>query len=83
MSSDNARAYLNQIEISCKNYFAHENHEVRFTYSQNGEKSANLLGSEIIPSIKKFKRIYKKKRVFGLPEDFYYKSNEYLYQKYF
>lgn len=82
MSKESAKAYLDQIEISGKNYFAHENHDVRFSYFHNGVKSENLLGSEIVPDKLHFKRIYKKERVFGLPEDRSYKSFEYLYQRY-
>ena len=82
MSEESSNFYLKQIEKSCKKYFAHENHEIRLTYFQNGKINKNLIGSEIIPSKETFKRVYKKNRVFGLPEDKFYRSYEYLYQKY-
>ena len=81
MSGETSSKYLKQIELSSKKYFSHENHDIRFTYVIDGMKSQNMLGSELLPDPSLFKRVYKKPRVYGLPQDKLYKSYEYLYER--
>ena len=81
MSRECALVYIKQIEVSCKKYFAHENHETRFRYYEKKDFSTNLIGSEVILNINKFKCIFKKPRLQIPPEDKYFGYFEYLYEK--
>jgi len=81
MSKECALAYIKQIEVSCKKYFAHENHETRFRYYDKKDFSTNLLGSEVILNNNKFKCIFKKPRLQIPPEDKYFGYFEYLYER--
>ena len=81
MSRECALNYLKQIEVSCKKYFAHENHETRFRYYDKEGFSSNLIGSEVILNTNKFKCIFKKPRLLMPPEDKYFGYFEYLYER--
>lgn len=75
-------AYLRIIERTCRRYFSHINHDVRFTYhNADGSTSTNRLGSELVPDPARFKRLFKKPRVFCLPEDRPFPAYEYLYER--
>lgn len=77
-----AAAYLRVIERACRRYFSHINHDIRFTYrNSDGSTSTNLLGSEVVPDPSRFRRLYKKPRVFCLPEDRFFPAYEYLYER--
>lgn len=82
MDGASARQYLSVIERCCRRYFMHDNHEVTFIFRQHdGSSSKNVIGSKLIPSPDSFKRIYKKIRTHGLPEDASFKHFEYLYER--
>lgn len=66
----------------CRHYFLHVNHEIRFVFSYpDGSESRNALGSELVPDKTKFKRLYKRPRLFQRPEDKPFKSFAYLYER--
>lgn len=82
MDGVSATAYLRIIERACRRYFSHVNHDTRFTYrNPDGSVSTNILGSELIPDPGRFKRVFKKPRVFCLPEDRCFPAYEYLYER--
>ena len=82
MDSVSAAEYLRIIERTCRRYFSHINHEVRFRYrNPDGSISVNIIGSELVPDPHTFNRIFKKPRVFCLPEDRSLPAFEYLYEK--
>ena len=59
----------------------HDNHDKTFIFkNNNGTKSKNIIGSDLVPDKSKFKRIYKKPRVHGLPDDNYI-HHEFLYER--
>jgi hypothetical protein len=77
-----ALKYLSIIERCCRQYFMHDNHETTFKFRQfDGTTSENIIGSKLLPSAEHFKRIYKKIRTHGLPEDSSFKHFEYLYER--
>ncbi len=74
--------YLEVIERACRRYFSHINHETRLRYRYpDGSTSENLLGSEVIPDPRRFRRLFTKPRLFCLPEDRPYSMFEYLYER--
>jgi hypothetical protein len=82
MDSDSASKYLEVIERSCRKYFYHNNHDQAHRYrNPNGTISTNIIGSKLIPNQNLFKRIYKKPRIHGLPEDKKIPHFEYLYER--
>jgi putative sugar O-methyltransferase len=81
MDSASSREYLRIAESACRGWFLHINHDTRFEYrSPDGSVSRNVLGSELVPD-QRFRRIYKKPRIFSLPEDRDAPSCEYLYRR--
>ncbi|MEN6578790.1 MAG: putative sugar O-methyltransferase [Phycisphaerales bacterium] len=82
MDRRSSRAYLGVIERACRGYFSHINHDTRIIYHDpDGSTCENALGSELTPDPHKFRRIFKKPRVFYLPEDRWYPAFEYLYER--
>jgi putative sugar O-methyltransferase len=82
MDSASSREYLRIIQRTCRRYFSHVNHDVRFTIpNPDGSTSVNTLGSELVPDPALFKRVFKKPRVFYLPEDKGYPAFEFLYER--
>ena len=82
MDSSSAWAYMAVMERACRRYISHINHEVSFQFQNpDGSRSRNVVGPELTPDPSKFKRIFKKPRVFGLPEDAFFPSFEYLYER--
>ncbi|MEW6406442.1 MAG: putative sugar O-methyltransferase [Chloroflexota bacterium] len=82
MDSASSREYLSIIERACRRYFMHDNHDMLLEFSEpDGSKSVNLIGSKLIPDPAAFKRIFKKPRVHGLPEDTGFVQYEYLYER--
>jgi putative sugar O-methyltransferase len=74
--------YLSIIERASRRYFMHDNHDTTFEFrNPDGSTSLNVIGSMLIPNPALFKRIYKKPRVHGLPEDRSFIHFEYLYEK--
>jgi len=74
--------YLSIIERASRRYFMHDNHDTAFEFrNPDGSTSLNVIGSMLIPNPALFKRIYKKPRVHGLPEDRSFVHFEYLYEK--
>jgi hypothetical protein len=60
----------------------HDNHDEVFTFrSPDGSISTNLIGSRLVPDHHRFKRLYKKPRVHGLPEDRGIVHFQYLYER--
>lgn len=81
MDEHHVKIYLKIIERTCKKYFFHDNHDTNFKFiNSDGSISKNLIGSKIVPDLSKFKIVYKKPRIHGLPEDRYDKSFEYLFE---
>ena len=82
MDSVSAAEYLRIVERTCRRYFSHINHEVRFRYrNPGGSTSVNLIGSELAPDPHTFKQVFKKPRTFCLPEDRSMPAFEYLYER--
>lgn len=82
MDKKSSGAYLEIIEKASKKYFMHDNHDYQFSFNYTNEVSSeNIIGSRLIPDDSLFKRIYKKPRVHGLPEDRAFTHFEYLYEK--
>jgi len=82
MDGATSREYLSIIERTCRKYFLHDNHDAIFKLKDtNGSTSTNVIGSKLIPNPVLFKRIFKKPRVHGLPEDRSFVHFEYLYEK--
>ncbi len=81
MDSAASREYLAIIERICRKYFLHENHDTEFRFNNaDGSMSVSVIGSRLIPDPARFKRIFKKPRLYDLPGDrsVYY---EYLYER--
>ncbi len=84
MDQATAREYLRIIETTCRRYFAHINHDLNFAFpNPDGTTSTNIPGSALLPDGTRFKRIFKKPRVFELPEDEVARAiaYEYLYER--
>jgi hypothetical protein len=82
MDGASSRAYLSVIERACRRYFLHDNHDVVFKFKNpDGTESTNIIGSELVPDPATFKRVFKKPRVHGLPEDRSFVQYEYLYER--
>ncbi len=82
MDGVSSMAYLSIIERACRKYFLHDNHDTVFKFrNPDGSTSENVIGSRLIPNKDLFKRIFKKTRVHGMPEDRYFVHFEYLYEK--
>jgi hypothetical protein len=82
MDSVSSSEYLRIIERACRKYFSHINHETRFQYrNPDGSTSMNRIGSELVPDPRRFKQVFRKPRVFCLPEDRFYPYFEYLYER--
>jgi len=82
MDGPASREYLAVIERICRKYFLHENHDTVFKFKNaDGSMSENVIGSKLIPDPSRFKRIFKKPRVYGLPEDRSFPFFEYLYER--
>lgn len=82
MDETASKHYLTVTNRVCRRYFMHINHEIRFVFSYpDGSESRNALGSEILPDETKFKRIYKRPRLFQRPEDKPFRSFAYLYER--
>jgi putative sugar O-methyltransferase len=83
MDRISSREYLSIIERACRRYFMHDNHDTVFEFRYpDGSISVNEIGSKLIPAPATFKRVFKKPRVHGLPEDSAIVQFEYLYEKY-
>lgn len=82
MDGVSSREYLSIIERACRKYFLHDNHDttIEMRYP-DGSTSLNVIGSKLIPNPALFKRIFKKPRVHGLPEDRSFVHFEYLYER--
>jgi putative sugar O-methyltransferase len=82
MDGVSSREYLSIIETAGRKYFLHDNHDTVFEFrNPDGSTSVNVIGSKLIPNPTVFKRIFKKSRVHGLPEDRSIVHFEYLYEK--
>jgi hypothetical protein len=82
MDGASSREYLAIIERACRKYFLHDNHDSTFIFKNpDGSISRNVIGSKLIPNRALFKRLYKKPRVHGLPEDRSFVHYEYLYER--
>jgi putative sugar O-methyltransferase len=82
MDGNSSREYLAIIERTCRKYFLHDNHDMSFKFrNPDGSISQNVIGSKLIPDPARYKRLYKKPRVHGLPEDRFYVHFEYLYER--
>ena len=82
MDGASSKEYLSIIERTCRKYFLHDNHDITLDFTNpDGSKSVNIIGSKLIPNPNLFKRIFKKPRVHGLPEDRSFVQFEYLYEK--
>lgn len=82
MDRASSTEYLRIIERTCRRYFSHVNHETRFTRrNPDGSISINAIGSELVPDPRRFRRLFKKPRVFSLPEDRSHTAFEYLYER--
>ena len=82
MDGDSSNEYLSIIQrVGCK-YFMHDNHDTVLEFKNpDGSISLNVIGSKLTPDPALFKRVYKKPRVHGLPEDRSFVHFEYLYER--
>lgn len=82
MDGASSREYLATVERACRRYFLHDNHDVVLRFrGSDGSTSSNVIGSELVPDPARFKRVFKKPRVHGLPEDRSFVHFEYLYER--
>ena len=82
MDGDTSKEYLSIIQRVCCKYFMHNNHDNIFELKNpDGSISLNVIGSKLIPDPTLFKRVFKKPRVHGLPEDWSFIGFEYLYER--
>lgn len=82
MDGASARAYLSVVERCCRKYFMHDNHDMPLEFrNPDGTMSRNVIGSELLPDPTAFKRLFKKPRVHGRPEDRPFVQFEYLYER--
>jgi putative sugar O-methyltransferase len=84
MDSASSSEYLHIIERACRRYFSHINHELCFEFrNSDGSISHNIIGSKLVPNKTTYKRLFKKPRVFFLPEDELAGATayEYLYER--
>lgn len=82
MDGVSAREYLSIIERACRKYFLHDNHDTVYQFREpDGSTSVSVIGSQLIPNLTLFKRVFKKPRVHGLPEDRSFVHFEYLYER--
>ena len=82
MDRASSREYLSIIERASRRYFMHDNHDTTFEFrNPDSSSSVNVIGSKLIPNPALFKRIYKKPRVHGYPDDRSFVHFEYLYEK--
>jgi putative sugar O-methyltransferase len=83
MDSEAALHYLSIVNRVCRKYFMHINHEVSFDFWQpDGSISSNVVGSKMTPSPDYFNCVYKRPRLFERPEDKWFKSFAYLYERF-
>ena len=73
------------MERASRRYINHINHDKRLIFRDldgtDGTVSENMIGSLMVPDATRFKRVFKKPRVFQLPEEFVCPSNEYLFER--
>jgi hypothetical protein len=82
MDGASSREYLSIAERVCRGYFMHDNHDTVLEFrNRDGSLSSNIIGSRLVPDPVRFKRIFKKPRVHGLPEDRSFVHFEYLYER--
>ena len=82
MDGESSKEYLSIIQRVGRKYFMHDNHDTIFEYKNpDGSISLNVIGSKLIPDPALFKRVFKKPRVHGLPEDRSFVHFEYLYER--
>lgn len=82
MDGASSGQYLSVIERCCRKYFLHDNHDTVLEFkAPDGSISVNHTGSQLIPAPASFKRVFKKPRVHGLPEDRSFVHFEYLYER--
>ncbi|MFH1185742.1 MAG: putative sugar O-methyltransferase [Chloroflexota bacterium] len=82
MDGASSREYLSTVERTCRRYFLHDNHDKVFKFRDpDGRTSTNVIGSKLLPDPALFKRIFKKPRVHGWPEDRSVVQFEYLYER--
>jgi len=82
MDGKSSKEYLSIIERAGRKYFLHDNHDTVFEFKNSDDSvSLNVIGSELIPDTELFKRIFKKPRVHGLPEDRSFVHYEHLYER--
>ena len=82
MDGKSAKENLKIIERTCRRYFMHDNHDTEFKFIYPDKTSSlNIIGSKLVPNSQLFRRLYKKKRTHGLPEDDSFIHFEYLYEK--
>ena len=75
MDGKTVREYLHQIERICRRYFMHINHNMKFTWDEDGKKTENMPAIEVIPDSKRFKKIYEYPWMFNrLEEETTYKE---------
>ncbi|MHC4070779.1 MAG: putative sugar O-methyltransferase [Planctomycetota bacterium] len=83
MDSESALHYLSVVNRVCRKYFMHINHEVPLRFLQpDGSISTNVVSSKMTPSPDHFSRVYKRPRPLERPEDKFFKSFAYLYERF-
>ncbi len=82
MDSRSSLAYLSVIERACRGFFMHINHEETFVFNPGKpDSSINCISSKLVPDHVRFKRLLKKPRVHGRPEDLSFVYFQYLYER--
>ena len=82
MDGESSKEYLSIIQRVGSKYFLHDNHDTEFEFIYPDKTSSlNIIGSKLVPNSQLFRRLYKKKRTHGLPEDDSFIHFEYLYEK--
>jgi hypothetical protein len=70
MDKSSSLHYLSVVNRVCRKYFFHINHEQPLEFRQmDGSVSRNVVGSQMVPDLSQFKRLYKSPRLSLRPED--------------
>lgn len=64
-----AEEYLAQVERTCRKFFLHVNHTVRFRWNVHGKVFRNLPADQLIPDPRHFELVERNPRPFGRVED--------------
>jgi len=87
MLKETVEEYLTQVGRTCRGFFLHVNHTVRFRWAVNGKEHRNLPADQILPDPVHFELVEPTPRPFGRIKDRWFLSRHgvrhevYLYRR--